>query len=464
MSVSLFGVWKRTLRRDPGAVAVVDGLKGAAWTRAALAESASGWAAEFSGATGASSIRGRRVAMAVPNGPSWFRAFLGLLSLEAVPAPVDPAEPMEAQAAAARSIGAAWLWRPEGVLAVAAGGPRRRPSAGEALIKMTSGSSGSPRGLPVTHAQMIADGRNICATMGIRPADRNLAVIPLGYSYGLGNLVIPLIANGVQVICASSVLPYALAEDVRRFRPTVFPTVPPILEALVSSQVPREGLAGVRLVISAGSPLVPDVARAFEAKFGLKVHGFYGTSETGGIAYDSSGEATLEGRSVGRPLKGVRLTLRAGGRFLVFSAAVSGRGRFSPADRALLNKRGELVLQGRTDRVVKVGGRRFDLAEVEASLRAIPGVRDAFTAVVGPSPGSLCAAVATDLATAEIRRFLRARLASWKIPGRLIPLPAFPRTERGKTDSGALRQLFIAPRTETSISTLRAARQISEQR
>jgi long-chain acyl-CoA synthetase len=464
MPDSLFRLWKSTLRRAPKAIAVVDAPGGPAWTRADLDAAATAWAESFSRAAGAASVQGRRVVIAEPNGAGWFQAFLGLLSLGAVPAPVDPAEPDAAQLAAARSIGARWLWRSGALQAAPGPGHRRRSPASEALVKMTSGSSGDPKGLPMRHSQMIADGRQICASMGIARGDVNLAVIPLGYSYGLGNLVIPLIANGVRVVCSSSALPHALASDMKRFRPTIFPAVPPVLEALAASDVPGDALDSVRLVLSAGSPLSPAAARSFAARFGLRVHGFYGTSETGGIAFDASGEATLEGRSVGKPLKGVHLAFGRRGRFTVSSRAVAGTGRFSPADRAALNARGEILLLGRTDRVVKVGGRRVDLAEVEASLRSVPGIREAFALARGEGAGTLCAAVASDLGPSEIRGLLRSRLASWKIPGRILPLREFPRTERGKADARALRQLLEAPRTETSISTLRAARQISEHR
>jgi len=405
--------------------------------------------------------------MSLPNSAEWFHVFLGLQSIGAVPAPIDPTEPLEAQLAAALSVGASWIWR-EGRLAPvsSAGAPRAAsPSrGGECLIKMTSGSSGRPRGFAVTHAQMEADGRQVCASMGIGPDDANLAVIPLGYSYGLGNLVVPLMLQGSRVICLSSILPQAVASDARRLRPTVFPAVPPILKALVASDVPRPSFATVRLVISAGSPLAPEVARAFEAKFGVRVHGFYGTSETGGIAFDGPGEATLEGRSVGTPMAGVRIAFGPGGRFRVSSPAVMGGGHFRPADRARLNGRGELVLLGRTDRVVKIGGRRVDLAEIEDALRSVPGVRDAFAQEVGGAEASLAAAVATDRGAALVRRLLRARLASWKIPARIVALAGFPQTARGKTDTRKLRQTLSAPRTVTSISTLSSDRHMSAQR
>ncbi|HEY5228267.1 MAG TPA: fatty acid--CoA ligase family protein [Opitutaceae bacterium] len=401
--------------------------------------------------------------MSVPNGAEWLQVFLGLLSAGAVPAPIDSSEPEAAQVDTALSIGATHLWREGSLRELGASSPARVRTH-ECLVKLTSASTGASRGLSATHAQMAADGRQICTTMGISPFDLNLACIPLGYSYGLGNLVLPLILQGTPFLCASSVLPQALASDVARFGPTVFPTVPPVLRALASSGVEARSLASLRLVICAGSPLEPETARAFESKFGTRVHGFYGTSETGGVAYDRTGAATLEGRSVGTALDGVTLRKGRAGRFVISGAAVLGKGRFSPADKARIGRDRELVLLGRTDRMVKIAGRRMDLSEIERALKALPGVRDAQAHLIaGPEP-FLAAAALSKLPAPEIRRSLRGRLASWKIPTRLVAVAQFPTTSRGKPDGRKLRQILSAPRTDTSISTLSAARQMSAPR
>jgi acyl-coenzyme A synthetase/AMP-(fatty) acid ligase len=280
--------------------------------------------------------------------------------------------------------------------------------------------------------------------MDIQPGDLNLAVIPLGHSYGLGNLVVPLLAQGTALVCAASPLPNVLAADCARWRPTVFPAVPTLLRALVQADADPAAFASLRLVISAGAPLAPEVAAAFAKRFGRRVHGFYGTTETGGISYDRTGEATLSGRSVGPPMTGVRLEWRRGRRFVVESAAVMGRGRFSPADGGELNELGELVLRGRTGRLVKIAGRRLNLAEIETALRAVPGVRDAHAIAHPARADALAAAVAAELTPAELRRQLGARLAAWKIPERLLVLPEFPHTVRGKIDRRRLEALLSA--------------------
>jgi acyl-CoA synthetase (AMP-forming)/AMP-acid ligase II len=89
--------------------------------------------------------------------------------------------------------------------------------------------------------------------------------------------------------------------------------------------------------------------------------------------------------------------------------------------------------------MVKIAGRRLDPAEVERALRQLPGVDEAFVELHRERADTLAAAVATRLTAAEIRALLQDRIAGWKIPKKLLPLPEFPLTARGKTDTARLR-------------------------
>jgi acyl-coenzyme A synthetase/AMP-(fatty) acid ligase len=291
---------------------------------------------------------------------------------------------------------------------------------------------------------MIADGTQVCASMGIRPGDLNLAVIPLGHSYGLGNLVIPLLIQGTPVLCVDAPLPSLLGEACQRWRPTVFPAVPTLLRALVRSGLERGDLGTLRLVISAGAPLGVEEARCFVERFGLRVHNFYGSTETGGICFDAKGEATLEGRSVGAVMDGVRIEFRGGDRFVVRGEAVQRPSGYSPADLGRLNDHGELVLLGRVGKQVKLAGRRLDLAGLETELCRVPGVRAAVAGLYSGRNDVLTAVVASDLGEAELRALLAGRMAPWRIPGRLRVLRELPLTPRGKVDRARCLALLNA--------------------
>jgi len=204
-------------------------------------------------------------------------------------------------------------------------------------------------------------------------------------------------------------------------------------------------LPGLRLAISAGAPLPPEVARDFAARFGQRVHSFYGSSETGGISYDRTGAAALAG-GVGRALRGVTLTALPGRRLRVSSAAVVTHGNRRPGcwimpDRVELAADGGVTLLGRRGATVKIAGRRVNLAEVTDRLRLLPGVREAW---VGVGPGAepvLGAVVATARTPVELRAMLLADTAAWKIPKKLVTVPALPLTARGKPDTRALQAL-----------------------
>src|SRR5690606_15666449 len=108
---------------------------------------------------------------------------------------------------------------------------------GRRLLKLTSGSTGSPRAIPFTDAEMLADGRQICAGVEIGPDDVNFGLIPFGHSYGLGNLVLPLLSQGTAIVSGAAAFPHAMAAAIADWRATVFPAVPALLRALVMSDV-----------------------------------------------------------------------------------------------------------------------------------------------------------------------------------------------------------------------------------
>lgn len=417
--MKLHRAWLRTLRRDPASPALIDAATGRIWTRADLEEAAGRWNPAQAVLAGA-----QAVFFSAANGPDWWAAFLAIVRSGRAAAPIDPGEPAEAaRALARRSL-------------------RRLPPATE-VLKLTSGSTGRPRALPFTGAQMLADGRQIAATMGIQTTDTNLGLIPFGHSYGLGNLVVPLLRSGLPIICGVAPLPHAIAAAARRGA-TVFPAVPALLRALAESDLPPDGLRPLRLVISAGAPLAPELAARFRARFGLAVRNFYGSSETGGIAFDRSGEATLAGRSVGTPMRGVQLRFARGGRFWVRSPAVTGPGEYAPADRGRLGPEGELVLLGRTGRTLKIAGRRIDPAEVEEAVRRLSAVLDCCVLPHPGRPESLAAVVAAAgrLEPERLRAALQGRLAPWKIPRKWAVVAALPVTARGKIDRAAAAALL----------------------
>jgi long-chain acyl-CoA synthetase len=342
-------------------------------------------------------------------------------------------------------------------------GTRAFLPAATAVIKLTSGSSGRPRGVACSAEALLADDEAIRAGMGIGEGDRLVAAVPFAHSYGLSSLVVPALTRGLPLLVPEAGVPLAPWLLAQRLGGTVLPTVPAFAAGLVALSEGPAWPATLRLLITAGAPLWPETAARLRRRYGRRAHVFYGASEVGGIAYDPSGEAGERG-TVGAPLPGVRLRLeptagagRGTGRLVVRSASVAlsylpepdaalRDGRFVTSD--LARRRGdEVELLGRLDALINVRGRKIDPREVERHIARLRPVRDVVVhAVTAPGGGEprvravvACAAEALD--GEAVRRWCRGRLGDHKVPREVLIVPALPLTARGKIDREAVTRL-----------------------
>ena len=370
--------------------------------------------------------------------------------------------------------------------------PRRYEDT--ALLKLTSGSTGPARAALTSEAQLIADARHIVDAMGIQPSDTQIGVIPLSHSYGLGNLMMPLLMQGTAFVLRDSFVPAQLPTDARQFGARIFPGVPFMFQYFIRNPPPDGWPASLSWLISAGAPLPPATLRAFHEQFGVKIHSFYGATETGGIAFDDSDEIH-DCAIVGRALPGVTITLRQEPaepfaldpqsairipqssapqsairnpqsvrcRIHVRSAAVAGGysddrrdgfdgDGFLTGDYGAWDAGQRLALVGRVSAFVNVAGRKVQPDEVEQVLQVMPGVSDVrvLAAPDARRGQQIVACIVADrtraggVTTLAVRRFCAARLAAHQIPRTIIFLDAIPMTPRGKTDRTALDDLVRA--------------------
>jgi len=339
---------------------------------------------------------------------------------------------------------------------------------GVALLKLTSGSTGLPKAARTTDAQLAIDSRQIVAAMGIGPDDTQIAAIPLSHAYGASVILVPLLLQGTPMVLRESFVPHQLPSDAAAFDARVFAGVPFMFDYFIDNP-PAEGWPdSLRTLISAGSRLMPSTTRGFFDRFGLKIHSFYGTSETGGISFDD-GDAIGVADTVGRPIPGVTITLRTedgrpaiSGRVHVRNGGVAdgyvGESGgdfcdegFLTGDYGTFDGEGRLLLTGRVSSFINVAGKKVQPAEVEDVLREMPGVRD--VRVLGAADqqrGEQVAAcivrdrTAPPLTVLTVRKFCSARLAPYKIPRIVVCLDAIPMTARGKVDRHALDEAVKA--------------------
>lgn len=426
---------------------------------------------------------GATVVLSLANASGLVPAFLSLRQLGARVALVDAAAPPEELARCAATVGARAIVAPQERLAqlgivwsdgtvALARGPWSEEVAlppGTAVLKLTSGSTGTPRAVALSIRQVIADTVQIMRTMGVRPDDVTLAAIPMTHSYGIGSCLVPALLAGAPLAFPASALPGALVRTLTAARVTHFPAVPAMIRA-VAMVADRSAAATLRVCLAAGAALAPADAAAFHQATGRKVHVFYGSSECGGITYDRSPDPVHRPGCVGTAMDRVSVRvvdddgneLPAGveGRVLVASRAVAigsvppadpaslGNGRFLTGDLGVLDEQGALTLVGRVADMLNVAGKKVHPDEVRRVIEGLPGVAGA--AVVGlpdAHRGELVAAVvAVDpgsrLSVHAILAACRTRLSPHKVPRRVVLVDELPLSERGKVRRDALLDLL----------------------
>ena len=327
------------------------------------------------------------------------------------------------------------------------------------LLKLTSGTTAAPRAIRFRSEQLLADCTQICETMGITQHDLNFAVIPLSHSYGLSNLVTPLLSRGVPMVLSRDRMPRALLEDLACTNATVFPGMPVFYQAF-SEMEDVPALPKLRLCISAGAPLPLEVAKKFRQKFNQPIHSFYGSSECGGICYDRDAPL-LEQGFVGQPMRGLDLDLLEPGaaatRVRIRSAAAGdgyfpepdeeklGHGRFIPDDVLSVSGDG-LRIVGRISDVINVAGKKVNPAEVEAELLQFAGVRAVVAfgreSILRNEEVAACVVAGEGVLESDLLEYCRARLSGWQVPKRIFFVDEIPVNERGKVNRRELASRF----------------------
>jgi long-chain acyl-CoA synthetase len=420
---------------------------------------------------------GSVVAVQIGNHEDWPSILIACLRREVVVLPLEQSISEQQRDAALK------ICEASGVVAVAVTGgrdievlPMRSPSRTgisaattnwgknrPALLKLTSGTTATPRAIRFRSEHLLADCEQICDTMGISDVDLNFGVIPISHSYGFSNLLTPLIARGVAMVLSQDRTPRAVLEDLAKTKATVFPGMPVFYQAFCEMENPPP-LSKLRLCISAGAPLPIATAKKFREKFGLPIHSFYGASECGGICYDRDAASDSEA-FVGSPMKAVDLEMidpnANESQVRVRSAAVGdgyfpepdeeklSDGVFVPDDLLTRDRSGFKIL-GRISDVINVAGKKVNPAEIEECLLRFPGVRQA----VGfgrPAGAGLrneevvaCVVVDTDPGEKKILEFCREALSAWQVPKRIFIVDSIPTNERGKINRRELAKRFGA--------------------
>ncbi|MGQ0779067.1 MAG: AMP-binding protein [Pseudonocardiales bacterium] len=360
-----------------------------------------------------------------------------------------------------------------------------------AVLAFTSGTTGHPRGVMLSHRALLA---NVEQCAAVRPApmtaaDRVLLSLPLFHSYGLGPGLLQVANSAATAVLAERFDPEEALQTVYRYRVTVVVGVPPMYRAWLRLSPDRlaEGMRTMRLFSSGAAPLPPAVLAGMNEATGLTVFEGYGLAEAGPVVTSTLVGGVAKPGSVGRPLPGVPsrgldpVELRlvdAGGRPLPTGddedaggtgvVAIRGPnlfsgywpdGAFGPAelpglgpgwirtgDVGYLDADGDLHLVDRADDLIIVNGFNVYPREVENVLREHPGVLEA--AVIGmphPRTGEAVRAVLVPVegkqpSAEEIVEHCAVRLARFKVPVEVALVESLPYLPTGKLARRTLRE------------------------
>jgi acyl-coenzyme A synthetase/AMP-(fatty) acid ligase len=306
------------------------------------------------------------------------------------------------------------------------------------LVQFSSGSTGQPKVIGRTPASLAAEVERFTRIDRMPTAgERVLLLSSTAHSFGLIAGLLHSLAAGVAVVftprlSAKDVLATAERHDVH----AIFGT--PFHYELLTTAKSVPVLPSLRAAVSGGELMPTGVAEAFRERFGVGLGESYGTTETGVIAMDVSGDSRP---AVGKAAPGITLRVNEGELEVELPEGTpylrgSEADRYVDKwlrtfDRAAQDEHGAVRLLGRSDSLVVIGGLKVDLVEVESVLRQHPRITD----VVVIHAGSIEAYVSAEEdgpGAGELAGWCRERLAAYKVPRLIQVLPALPRTPNGK--------------------------------
>ncbi|GAA3028238.1 non-ribosomal peptide synthetase [Actinokineospora globicatena] len=345
-----------------------------------------------------------------------------------------------------------------------------------AYIRFTSGSTGAPKGVAVTHGNLSALLAEFTARLRLGVGDRLLAVTTTSFDIAELEVWAPLVTGACVVLADEHEHrdPARVAALLGRAAPTVVQGTPTLWQAVLEAAPAPLDLSGVRLLVG-GEPLSESLARRLRAT-GAEVTNAYGPTETTVWSTAKSlGHADGE-VTIGTPIKGTRayvldplmrpvaagemgeLYLAGAGvargyvgsagltakRFVAEPDGPAGARMYRTGDLVRVRPDGDLVFVGRADDQVKIRGFRVELGEVESALAALPGVVGAVAQARADHTGAsrLVAYVVAGGGASVGQRALRAALAdvlpAHMVPSAVVVLDEFPRSSNGKVDKAAL--------------------------
>ncbi len=370
-----------------------------------------------------------------------------------------------------------------------------RPAGDDvALILYTSGTTSTPKRVPLTHTNLIASARNVASGLALSSGDRCLNVMPLFHIHGLVAGLLSSMVSGGSVVCAPGYDGSQFLDWLELYLPTWYTAVPTMHQSLLSeiddcgiAQIPSHSL---RLIRSSSSSLPPYVMTALEDRLGVPVIEAYGMTEASHqIASNPIPPHPRKPGSVGRAL-GIEVgvldpdrqlqSANTEGEIVIRGETVTSgyegneeanastfvNGWFRTGDVGHVDDDGYIYITGRIKEMINRGGEKVAPREIDEALLEHPAVAAAIAfAIPHRSLGEDVAAAivlhdGAEVSEAQLRNYLLDKMAAFKVPSRFVFVDELPTGTTGKpqrigladTLASALLEPFRPPETPVEIS------------
>lgn len=450
---------------------------------------------------------GTPVGIMAPNGLFWVSAYLATLRMGLVVVPLAVTLPVEEVVARVRWVGADALLvgreqadalrrslprsipvvaeRKEGLVPKQRSAPSAPSASSEAvdvdpdedaLYMFTSGTTGDPRAVRLTHRNIQANTTSILGYLDVTPEDRMLVVLPFTYVFGLSLLHTHLRAGAAMVIQPASVFPQAVVDRMTSARCTGFAGVPSTFGMLLrNSTFGTTALPSLRTVQQAGGRLAPAlVEQLVRAQPQAKVFVMYGATEaTARLSYLPPDELTRRPGSIGRGIPGVDLRVLDGdgvpvgpgevGEIWASGANISPGylddpeatarkmpgGMLRTGDLAKVDEDGYIYVVDRVEDFIKSREHRIASQDVESAALALPDVVAA--AAVGLQDDTAGERVelvvvrrrGSGLLVADVFAHCREQLSKHMVPEVVRMVDALPLNASGKVVKREVRAMCL---------------------
>jgi len=346
-----------------------------------------------------------------------------------------------------------------------------------AALIYTSGTTGLPKGVMLTHRNLLFVAAVSAKIRSLTPDDRLYGVLPMSHAVGLSVVLLGSLLSGATLYLAPRFDPVAALATLEKEHLTVVLGAPSMF-SLLADYAKLKGLTslkfpGLRIISSSGAPLQPALKAQVETLFGMVLHNGYGVTECSpNISQAVVGERRTD-TSVGRILPGVEVQLVGSDQKPVpegevgelwvrgpnvmkgyyhapeeTAAAINSEGWFNTRDLARLEN-GYLFIVGRTKELIIRFGENVYPAEIEAVLNSHPAVvRSAVIGrtVEGTQGGEEVVAYvqlapSSPTSESDVAQYAAQHLAPYKRPSQILLVPAMPLTPTGKIIKGELPKL-----------------------